>query len=900
MDSTIAIDDARLVYEGALCSESAAISVVIPSHRVGVSLGHCLRAFLEQTLARNYFEIVLILDGVSADEGLMAVAARLPIRIYSLAESRGRGHARNVGLRHSKGALIVSLDGDMVASPNLLSSYLEQHRQGSFACVGLRKFAMPAEETVGGQIFTDFATRCLDRPDYRDVFYYQTEFLKTAAEPFWAFSTCNCSYPRALANHIGGFDEKMRGWGLEDQEFGYRLWQSGNVQFVYLERALAIHVEHARNMAEQENTWLENLSYLKRKHGEIFTDPRRSVRAPARMPQVLIENSRMHDKAWRTAPSYRFSFGLKSNAAWSADTGRLFPVSATDTQVLGFSTVFRSIEEHAKNAIRRAPALFNDDLQAAMACLIRLREAGGLISQEEILAACRRQAQKPQEAPQLEWLTIPTRGDSVSVVRALHSYIDNAQYFKHSPRFFIADDSVSPEDRSGIQIALSGITKDRPVRIVYAGEEEKYAFSLRLIDKGIPASVVHLAIFGFGDGSIRTGANRNAISLATAGSLILTIDDDTICNTGKAYTGMANNKLVIEGEGEFQEFCHFADRQAALDSVEFEMIDFVGSHAQLLGQSLPSIVVSATDSEDPPDWDRMCPHMLNWLMQGTGQIVLTSSGAVGDSGMHSRIPFLANRNASLMRFEKSEGDYARVSQSREIIRQSRARIVGHTLFFQTMFAGLDNRIPLPPFFPGYRNQDSVFAKTLSVCVEGACIGHIPMVLEHSPNVTRIHADGTVGRIRVCNLVIACMALWRPRSDEEKVEDRIRSLGKHLEFLGHSPLKDFKAAVYPPLLAEISAFVTNAQELLRSANGQPEYWARDLTRQLDTISARVFDPEFLQPLDLPATISPADALVHVQRLVRDFGRLLQWWPAMLEGSRELAHSGKGLGRELNCS
>jgi GT2 family glycosyltransferase len=102
-----------------------------------------------------------------------------------------------------------------------------------------------------------------------------------AAEPFWAFSTCNCSYPLEAARSVGLFDEGMRGWGLEDVEFGYRLWKAGLLELRYVDDAVAIHVEHERDRAAELLAWSANRAYCVDKHGELFVDPRRRRVFPA-------------------------------------------------------------------------------------------------------------------------------------------------------------------------------------------------------------------------------------------------------------------------------------------------------------------------------------------------------------------------------------------------------------------------------------------------------------------------------------------------------------------------------------------------------------------------------------------------------------------------------------------
>jgi glycosyltransferase involved in cell wall biosynthesis len=297
------------------------ISVVIPVGRVD-AIESCLRALACQTLPRQFFEVILVLDGVS----LQLTAISPNWRIRHLKGRSGRSSARNCGLDAAKGVVAVSLDCDMVACPDLLKQYYEAHQNPSVACVGVREFALPSIKDR----FDEMHAARLTRLDYRENFYKGTGYLRNAAEPFWAFSTCNCSYPIDLARQVGLFDEQMAGWGLEDIEFAYRLWCTGNLEFRWLEGAAAIHVEHDRDKSAEAKAWAANRGYCVRKHGDLFRDPghRRSFGLAGAVPDIMNE---FHSSAEPKAAS-----GPSSFPACRGVAGSELPSSITSQPRLGF------------------------------------------------------------------------------------------------------------------------------------------------------------------------------------------------------------------------------------------------------------------------------------------------------------------------------------------------------------------------------------------------------------------------------------------------------------------------------------------------------------------------------------------------------------------------------------
>jgi GT2 family glycosyltransferase len=253
------------------------LSVVIPVGRMDPSFFCCLQALSRQILPCEFFEIILVLDGVALSREILETLHPMPaITVCATETRRGRSFVRNRGLERARGTVVVSLDSDMIASPDLLSNYFDAHQRGAVACVGVRKFVYPYEtmDVSSAEGFGTMLSACFPREDYRDSFYRATDFMRRAAEPFWAFSTCNCSYPIDLAKQVGLFDEQMTGWGLEDQEFGYRLWKTGQLTFTHVPAALAIHIEHSRDRTAEMQMSSINRAYCVRKHGAVFADPR--------------------------------------------------------------------------------------------------------------------------------------------------------------------------------------------------------------------------------------------------------------------------------------------------------------------------------------------------------------------------------------------------------------------------------------------------------------------------------------------------------------------------------------------------------------------------------------------------------------------------------------------------
>jgi dolichyl-phosphate beta-glucosyltransferase len=104
------------------------ISVVVPVYNRADSLGRLLASLGTQEFPRDELEILVCDDGSSAD--LEAEAERAAeaynLRVVYLRQSnRGPGPARQLGLAHASGEVVVNTDSDCLAGPGWLSAWAE-------------------------------------------------------------------------------------------------------------------------------------------------------------------------------------------------------------------------------------------------------------------------------------------------------------------------------------------------------------------------------------------------------------------------------------------------------------------------------------------------------------------------------------------------------------------------------------------------------------------------------------------------------------------------------------------------------------------------------------------------------------------------------------------------------
>jgi GT2 family glycosyltransferase len=168
-------------------------------------------------------------DGSSDGTTNLLGGLRLPYAIKIVTQAnRGPAAARNLGVEHSRGDLILFLDDDVVPRRDLITTHLTA-QQISTGCVIVGRISPP--ENHLRPIWIRWDEEMLQRK------YVKLRSGKQPCTPR-EFFTANASLSRARFVEVGGFDPCFK--RAEDVELGYRLRDYG-AQFRFEYRAEVIH-----------------------------------------------------------------------------------------------------------------------------------------------------------------------------------------------------------------------------------------------------------------------------------------------------------------------------------------------------------------------------------------------------------------------------------------------------------------------------------------------------------------------------------------------------------------------------------------------------------------------------------------------------------------------------------
>lgn len=192
------------------------VSVVIPT----LDRGKILCETIEQFINLSYpnIEIIIVDQTESHPPNVLEYLNRVKDSIrYHQISTKGLTHARNLGVKLSKGEIVLFCDDDVIPSPNLIEAHASNYIDESIAGVAGRVVEFDNHKVKGKKIGK--ITPCGR---------YIGNF--NSSERAWVdhATGCNMSFRKEAMIKAGSFDDAYSGNALfEDTDFSYRIRQMG-------------------------------------------------------------------------------------------------------------------------------------------------------------------------------------------------------------------------------------------------------------------------------------------------------------------------------------------------------------------------------------------------------------------------------------------------------------------------------------------------------------------------------------------------------------------------------------------------------------------------------------------------------------------------------------------------
>jgi len=221
------------------------LSIVIPVYNGAETLPGCLQALLAQTLPADQCEVIVVDDG--STDNTAEVARGFGVRVISQPNA-GPAAARNRGAEAAQGDILLFTDADCIPAPDWASRM-------AAAFTGPGGSAELAEVVVGAKgVYRTRQQELVARfvqAEYEDR-YDRMRVL----EAIDFVDTYSAGYRRDVFLASGGFDTSFPTASVEDQEFSFRLTETGH-RLVFVPDAQVFHIhDHTLGEYARRKFWI--------------------------------------------------------------------------------------------------------------------------------------------------------------------------------------------------------------------------------------------------------------------------------------------------------------------------------------------------------------------------------------------------------------------------------------------------------------------------------------------------------------------------------------------------------------------------------------------------------------------------------------------------------------------
>jgi len=202
--------------------DTRAASVVIPNWNGRDLLEKYLPSVLE-AMQGNADNEVIVVDNGSTDGSAAFLKERFPqVKVVALERNLGFGGGSNTGFRAAKNDIVVLLNSDMRVAPDFLLPLLDGFTDEKVFAVSCQIFfSDPQRKREETGLTQGWWARGALRVRHCD------DGRVTSLFPCFYGGGGSCAFDRRKFLELGGFDELLRPFYLEDTDLGYMAWKRG-------------------------------------------------------------------------------------------------------------------------------------------------------------------------------------------------------------------------------------------------------------------------------------------------------------------------------------------------------------------------------------------------------------------------------------------------------------------------------------------------------------------------------------------------------------------------------------------------------------------------------------------------------------------------------------------------
>jgi len=392
-------------------------------------------------------------------------------------------------------------------------------------------------------------------------------------------------------------------------------------------------------------------------------------------------------------------------------------------------TTFDTIAAHAAHLAKTRPELQGNQ-ELATTTLNALNAAGMLLRSKDITT---RLAQPlPRQLPPTRVFII-TCDRPAAVDRLLDSMLRNVRLSEHNA-LFLVDDSRESVNRDANREAVARFNLRSAKNMCYVGADAQQALLSGLTER-LPAHATGIRFLldpSLWHGQKTYGRSRTLCLLLSVGYRALVMDDDILC---KAILPPITESGIGIGSGGMRKASFYVNEEEVLRSGKPADFDPLSAHASLLGSTLGYALQKLNNGPLLESQLQNTNAALANVLAADSPVLVTQCGTLGDPGTGSaHWALYLDEDSTERMLAMPQGVTAAMEGRMNWLGSARPNF--YKMPFMSQLTGLDNSQLLPPYFPAFRGEDTLFGAMLIAIQSHSVALEYPFSVPHLPLAAR--------------------------------------------------------------------------------------------------------------------------------------------------------------------
>lgn len=249
------------------------VSILIPAWNAESTISACLAAIEQSSFRQLYPQLlqVIVVDDGSTDSTWNILRQYCgALRLHAIRQKHsGQTPALNTAIAHAQGDVVICCDADMLLNVWAIHELVVRHQVlENILLVGFRGNLNPNSDKIPAvchhdnpplrqHVFSRDNRFCFEKPGWPENMYVESDGLRKlgwgrrflmSTGAVWDLARmvygCLFSLPKSFLLSIGGFDERLVGWGFSDTLVGAKAKASGYM-IVPVISANGWHIHHS-------------------------------------------------------------------------------------------------------------------------------------------------------------------------------------------------------------------------------------------------------------------------------------------------------------------------------------------------------------------------------------------------------------------------------------------------------------------------------------------------------------------------------------------------------------------------------------------------------------------------------------------------------------------------------